>query len=349
MMFTLGQIAEHIGAQLRGDADYVVDGVATLASATSSNLSFLANSKYRTQLASARAGVVVLSAEDAESWSGNALIARNPYLAYAKAAALLHPQPVSELGVHASAQVHASAKVSDQVSIGAGAVIAAEVSIGAKTTISAGVVLAESVVIGENCWIGPNVTILHHCQLGNNVVVESGTVIGSEGFGWAKDGARWVKVPQIGRVIIGNDVSIGANCCLDRGAIEDTVIEDGVKLDNFVQISHNVRIGQHTAMAGHSGVAGSTQVGQSCTIAGMAGVAGHLTLADNVHVTAMTLVSRSLSAPGVYSGNLPVEENALWRKNVARFRQLEAMAKRLKALEKQAASQQDNAEKAIND
>lgn len=343
MMFTLGQIAEHIGAQLRGDADYVVDGVATLASATSSHLSFLANSKYRTQLASARAGVVVLSAEDAESWSGNALIARNPYLAYAKAAALLHPQPAAAQGVHVSAQVHASAKVSDQVSIGAGAVIAAEVSIGAKTTISAGVVLAEGVVIGENCWIGPNVTILHHCQLGNNVVVESGTVIGSEGFGWAKDGSRWVKVPQIGRVIIGNDVSIGANCCLDRGAIEDTIIEDGVKLDNLIQISHNVRIGQNTAMAGHSGVAGSTQVGQSCTIAGMAGVAGHLTLADNVHVTAMTLVSRSLSTPGVYSGNLPVEENALWRKNVARFRQLEAMAKRLKALEKQTLAQQDNA------
>jgi UDP-3-O-[3-hydroxymyristoyl] glucosamine N-acyltransferase len=174
-------------------------------------------------------------------------------------------------------------------------------------------------------------------------MVESGSVIGSEGFGWAKDGERWVKVPQLGRVVIGNQVSIGANTCVDRGAIEDTVIESGVKLDNLIQISHNVTIGANTAMAGSSGVAGSTKVGKRCTIAGMAGVAGHLTIADDVHITAMTLVSHSLTEAGVYSGNLPVEPNAQWRKNVARFRQLDAMAKRLKQVEKRLDKQQPDA------
>lgn len=343
MSLTLGLLAEQLGAELRGDADYCVHSVATLAQAQPHQLSFLSNSKYQSHLASCVAGVVVLSPKDADAWQGNALIVRNPYLAYAKAAALLHPPIEAIVGVHASACIDASAVIAADVSIAAGVVIGADVRIGAGCVIGANSVIDQGVVLGQGCWIGPNVSILHHCLLGDEVMVESGTVIGSEGFGWAKDGERWVKVPQLGRVVIGNQVSIGANTCLDRGAIEDTVIESGVKLDNHIQISHNVTIGANTAMAGSSGVAGSTKVGQRCTIAGMVGVAGHLIIADDVHITAMTLVSRSLTEAGVYSGNLPVEGNAQWRKNIARFRQLDAMAKRLKQLEKRLDEQQQDA------
>lgn len=343
MALTLGFLAQHLGAELRGDAHYQVDAVATLAQAQPHQLSFLSNSKYQSYLASCVAGVVILSPKDADAWQGNALIVRNPYLAYAKAATLLHPPIKAAVGIHPTASIDETAVIASDVSIAAGVVIGADVQIGAGCVIGANTVIERGVVMGQYCWIGPNVSILHHCVLGNQVMIESGTVIGSEGFGWAKDGECWVKVPQLGRVLIGDDVSIGANTCVDRGAIEDTVIERGVKLDNHIQISHNVSIGANTAMAGSSGVAGSTKVGQRCTIAGMAGVAGHLTIADDVHITAMTLVSRSLIEAGVYSGNLPVEDNAQWRKNVARFRQLDAMAKRLKQLEKRVDEQQADA------
>ncbi len=343
MALTLGLLAEHLGAELRGDAHYQVDSVATLAQAQPHQLSFLSNSKYQSYLASCVAGVVILSPKDADAWQGNALIVRNPYLAYAKAASLLHPSIQVAEGIHPTANIDETAVIAADVCIAAGVVIGADVQIGAGCVIGANTVIDRGVVLGQHCWIGPNVTILHHCVLGDDVMVESGSVIGSEGFGWAKDGEHWVKVPQLGRVIIGDQVSIGANTCVDRGAIEDTVIESGVKLDNLIQISHNVTIGANTAMAGSSGVAGSTRVGQRCTIAGMAGVAGHLTIADDVHITAMTLVSHSLTEAGVYSGNLPVEPNAQWRKNVARFRQLDAMAKRLKQLERSVHEQQADA------
>lgn len=343
MALTLGFLAQHLGAELRGDAHYQVDAVATLAQAQPHQLSFLSNSKYQSYLASCVAGVVILSPKDADAWQGNALIVRNPYLAYAKAATLLHPPIKAAVGIHPTASIDETAVIASDVSIAAGVVIGADVQIGAGCVIGANTVIERGVVLGQRCWIGPNVSILHHCVLGNQVMIESGTVIGSEGFGWAKDGECWVKVPQLGRVMIGDQVSIGANTCVDRGAIEDTVIERGVKLDNHIQISHNVTIGAHTAMAGSSGVAGSTKVGQRCTIAGMAGVAGHLTIADDVHITAMTLVSHSLTEAGVYSGNLPVEDNAQWRKNVARFRQLDAMAKRLKQVEKRLDEQQADA------
>ena len=343
MAWMLGLLAEHLGAKLKGDATYQVDSVATLVKAQPNQLSFLSNAKYQNYLASSVAGVVILTAKDADAWQGNALIVRNPYLAYAKAADLLHPSPKIMQGMHPTACVDETAFLADGVAVAAGVVIGAGVQIGAGSVVGANSVIERGVVLGQGCWIGPNVTILHDCVLGNNVMVESGSVIGSEGFGWAKDGEQWVKVPQLGRVIIGDHVSIGANTCVDRGAIEDTVIESGVKLDNLIQISHNVTLGANTAMAGSSGVAGSTKVGQRCTIAGMAGVAGHLTIADDVHITAMTLVSHSLLEAGVYSGNLPVELNAQWRKNVARFRQLDAMAKRLKHIEKRLDEQQADA------
>ena len=349
MELTLGYLADTLKVELRGDRDYRVNSVATLAQAQPSQLSFLSNSKYQTYLASCHAGVVILSPKDVDAWSGNALIAPNPYLVYAKAASLLHPKPQPMLGVHAKAHVDASACLAEGVSVDVGAVVHAHAKIGAHSVIGANTVIDRGVVIGEGCWIAPNVTILHDCVLGNEVTIESGAVIGSEGFGWAKNGHEWVKVPQLGRVMIGDRVSIGANTCLDRGAIEDTVLEAGVKLDNLIQIAHNVTLGEHTAMAGSSGVAGSTKVGKRCTLAGMSGIAGHLTIADDVHVTAMTMVSHSIHEAGVYSGNISADDNANWRKNVARFKQLDAMARRLKQLEKRVAESTEDAQKPVSD
>lgn len=333
-MLTLTELATQIGATLRGQGDLVIKSVATLAHAQPQQLTFLANRKYASQLAETQAGVVILSAEFAEHYTGNVLIAQNPYSAYSKAAALLHPQPQPAKGIHPSAVIAEGVELGADVAIDAGVVIQADAKIAAGCCIGANTVIGQAVEIGQHTWIGPNVSILHHCVVGKEVTIESGAVIGSEGFGWAKDGERWLKVPQLGRVVIGDYVSIGANACLDRGAIEDTIIENDVKIDNLIQIAHNVRIGEHTAMAAGVGISGSTTVGKRCTLAGKVGLAGHLTIGDDVHITGMTLVTRSLTEAGVYSGNLPVEDNASWRKNVARFRQIDAMAKRLKQLEK---------------
>ena len=339
----LDDLASRLGAQLRGEPSKEVDHVATLASADDMALAFLSNRKYAHQLASSHAGVVVLAPADADAWQGNALIINNPYLAYAKAAAWLHPRSSSESGIHPSAVLHSTAKLAVDVVIGANVVI------GARSVVCAGCVIESGVEIGSDCWLGSNVTILHSCVLGDRVVVESGSVIGSEGFGWAKDGVAWVKIPQVGRVVIGSDVSIGANVCIDRGAIDDTVIEDGAKLDNLIQIAHNVRIGAHTAMAAHTAVAGSVNIGARCTIAGKVAIAGHLTIADDVHITAMTMISHDLHHSGVYSGAIPQDSYASWRRNAARFRQLDAMAKRLRALEKRQDRVFEDAQELIND
>lgn len=340
-MLTLETLAAHLGAQLVGDAQHTVDSVATLAHAQAHQLTFLANRKYAALLNTTQAGVVIVAPNDAPTYAGNRLIVNNPYSAYSKAAALLHPQPKPAQGVHPKAWIADDVVLGEQVSIDVGAVVQSGAVIGRGSVIGANAVIGYGVRIGNDCIIGANVTILHHCQLGNEVTVESGTVIGSEGFGWAKEGDCWLKVPQLGRVIIGNQVSIGANVCIDRGAIEDTVIEDDVKIDNLIQIAHNVRIGEHTAMAAGVGISGSTTVGRRCTLAGKVGLAGHLTIGDDVHITGMTLVTRSLTQAGVYSGNLPVEDNASWRKNIARFRQIDAMAKRLKQLEKHYLAQEE--------
>lgn len=345
----LSDIALMIGAQLRGDASHQVVRVASLADAESDSLSFLFQQSYLSQLSSSRAGVVILSPQYADFWHGNALIMQHPHVGYAKAAALLHPAPQVAIGIHATAVVPSSVRMGAGVRIDANVVIGQDCILGDAVVIGAGCVLADGVRIGDRCQLGANVTILHGCQLGDDVVVESGAVIGSEGFGWAKDGVAWIKVPQIGKVVVGNRVSIGANCCIDRGAIGDTVIADGVKLDNLIHVAHNVRIGEHTAMAAASAIAGSTVIGARCTIAGKVGITGHLSIADDVHVTAMTLVSHDLTQAGVYSGSLPQDNNAQWRRNAARFRQLDAMAKRLRALEKQLNSTEDDATKGVND
>lgn len=331
----LAQIAELLALSYQGDGSVDIVNVATLARAGVGDISFFTNRKYRAQLTITAASAVILSEKEAKDWTGNALISANPHVTYAYVAQLLYPVVRPTAQIHPRAVVDDLAQLGSEVSISANVVIEANAIIGRSCVIGAGSFIGQGCVLGDDCWIGPNVTILQGCQLGHRVSVESGTVIGSEGFGWARDGVRWIKVPQVGRVIIEDDVSIGANVCIDRGAIEDTIIGQGAKLDNLIQIAHNVYIGENCALAGKVGVAGSTRIGARCTIAGMAGVSGHLNIADDVHITAMSMISSDIHQAGVYSSGTPQDTNEQWRKNAARFRQLDQLAKRLRILEKQ--------------
>ena len=331
---SLASLAEQFGLSVRGDEAKRISGVATLASATPDQLSFLANAQYRKELSASHAGVIVLRAEDADAWHGDALIANDPYVAYAKIAALYERLPAARPGVHASAVVAASARVSPTASIGALSVIED------NAVIEDGAIVGSSCVVGVDCVVGAQsqlrarVTLVARVTLGKRVLIHSGAVLGADGFGLAFERDHWIKVPQLGGVRIGNDCEIGANTTIDRGAIEDTVIEDDVRLDNQIQIAHNVHIGAHTAMAGCSAVAGSATIGRYCLIGGGAGILGHLSLADRVTVTAMSLVTHSIHAAGEYSSGTPIQENRQWRKNAARFKRLDELARRLNALDK---------------
>jgi UDP-3-O-[3-hydroxymyristoyl] glucosamine N-acyltransferase len=330
---TLGELAVQFGCSLRGDPATVVRRVATLDQATAECLSFLANPKYRVQLSSTQAAVVVLDAASADECPAAALIAKNPYLIYARIAALLHPAPSMPPGIHASAVVDATAQVDATAHLGAHVVVGADCRVGPRAVISPGCVLGTGVSVGADTRLMANVTLCDGSILGERCLINPGAVIGSEGFGFAPDPASgWVKVPQVGAVRIGNDVEIGASTTIDRGAIGDTVIEDGVKLDNQIQIAHNVRIGAHTAMAAFVGVSGSTTIGSRCMIAGQVGFVGHLTICDNVVITGKSMVSTSIHKPGVYSGSLPLEEARKFRRNAARFGQLDELAKELKSI-----------------
>ncbi len=330
---TLGELAVRHGCTLRGDPALRVTHVATLEQADAAAVSFLANPKYRAQLQTTRAGVVILDEASAAECPVAALITKQPYVVYARIAADLHPVPVAPPGVHASAVVHATAVVAASASIGPHVVMGAHAQIGERVVIAAGCVIGDGVEIGDDSRLMPHVTVLDRCVIGKRCLINPAAVIGSEGFGFAPDPASgWVKVPQIGRVCIGNDVEIGASTTIDRGAIGDTVIEDGVKLDNQIQIAHNVRIGAHTAMAAFVGVSGSTTIGKRCLIAGQVGIAGHLTICDNVVVTGKSMVSASIRKPGMYSGALHVEESRTFRRNAARFSQLDELAKQVRKL-----------------
>lgn len=334
MSFKLGELAKVLGAQVEGDADCRIEGVATLDHAQPGELAFLANSKYHKYLAATKASAVILRADDAPACPGNALISDNPYLAYARAAELFEKKIEQPLGRHPSAVVDESAKIADGVRIGPGVVIEADVEIGAGVSIGPGCVVGCGACLGDESRLLANVTLCHGVQLGKRVLVHPGAVIGSDGFGQANDEGSWVKVPQLGSVRIGDDVEIGANTTIDRGAVDDTVIENGVKLDNQIQIAHNVHIGAHTAIAACVGIAGSTRIGKHCTLAGGVGVVGHLVIGDNVHFSAQTLVTRSFLEPGYYSGNLPAVPNNLWRRTIARIRRLDTVLQRFKGLEK---------------
>jgi UDP-3-O-[3-hydroxymyristoyl] glucosamine N-acyltransferase len=316
----LGSIVEALGGELCGDPQRVIEGLAPLETATPQQLSFLANPKYGQQLAASRAGCVIVAPamRDAAVARGDCIVADQPYLYYARVTQLWKRQMAGDTGpaVHPSAVIHADAVVDPTARIGALCVIERGARIGAAT------VLKNRVSVGENCVIGER-CILH-----------PGVVIGADGFGFAPDGGAWEKIEQLGAVRIGNDVEIGANTCIDRGALQDTVIEDGVKLDNLIQIAHNVHIGKHTAMAGCAAVAGSTTIGAYCTIGGRAGILGHLTIADHVNISATSLVTHSILKPGHYTGIFPIDDNAAWEKNAATLKQLHKLRERIKALEK---------------
>lgn len=321
MELRLRSIVEALGGELCGDPDRAIDGLASLEAAAPSQLSFLANPKYAQQLAACRAGCVIVASamRDAAVARGDCIIAQDPYLYFARLTQLWKNSVVRASGpaIHPSAVIDPDAVIDPTARIGAMCVIERGARIGAGTVLKARVSVGEDCVIGERCILHP------------------GVVIGADGFGFAPDGTgAWEKIEQLGTVRIGDDVEIGANSCIDRGALQDTVIEDGVKIDNLVQIAHNVRIGKHTAMAGCSAVAGSATIGAYCTIGGRAGILGHLTIADHVHISATSLVTRSLLRPGHYTGIFPIDDNAAWEKNAASLKQLHKLRERVKALEK---------------
>ena len=344
MKYTLGELAKHVSGEVKGDASCEIESVGTLQHANNTQISFLTNPAYRKNLSSSNAGAVILSASDAENCTINALVCNNPYAAYAKIAALLNPVEDFMVGVHPSAHIAEGAKVDKSASIAAGVVLESGVVISANVRVGPGCVIQKQSKIGSDTILIANITIAHGCDIGKNGLIHPGVVIGADGFGQAWDDGSWIKVPQLGRVVIGDDVEIGANTTIDRGAIEDTIIENNVKLDNQIQVAHNVKIGAHTAIAGCTAIAGSTKIGKHCRIAGMVGIVGHLEIADNVTVTAKSLVSGSIKKAGVYSSGTPLEPSQKWRKNTIRFKYLDDMAKRLNELEKQLSSNKEPGE-----
>ncbi|HEX7340501.1 MAG TPA: UDP-3-O-(3-hydroxymyristoyl)glucosamine N-acyltransferase [Rhodanobacteraceae bacterium] len=330
----LASLAAQFDLELRGDGATNIAGVGTLAGAQSHQLAFLANSRYSAQLTTTRAGAVVLSAEHADTCPVPVLVARDPYVAYAKIAALFTRQPARHAGVHPSAVVDPTAKVSPTASIGPLAVIEAD------ARVEDGAIIGPHCIIGPRCTVGAQshlearVTLVADVTLGQRVLIHPGAVLGADGFGLAVDHDHWIKVPQLGGVRVGDDCEIGANTTIDCGALEDTVLEEDVRLDNLIQIAHNVHVGAHTAMAGCAAVAGSAHIGRWCMVGGNAGILGHLEVADHVVITAKSLVTHSIREPGQYSSGTPLETNHAWRKNAARFKQLDDMARRLRALER---------------
>ncbi len=333
--YRLTDIVARFGGRVEGNAATAVNQVATLDSAGSHQIAFLTNSKYRKQLESTHAAAVIVAEPDAAATGLPRIVCDNPYSYFAKLSAFLNPLPAFAPGIHPSAVIAAGAKVSPSAHIGAHVMIGEGASIGAGCVIMSGCSIGANAMLGENTRLYPRVVVYHDCLLGNNVIAHSGAVIGADGFGIAMEEGVWLKIPQIGRAIIGNDVEIGANTTIDRGALDDTVIEDGVKLDNQIQIAHNVRIGAHTAIAGCVGIAGSTTIGRYCRIGGSAGILGHLSIADGVEISSFTLISKSIREKGVYSGIYPFSEKDSWLKNAAHLRHLDEMATRIKLLEKE--------------
>jgi UDP-3-O-[3-hydroxymyristoyl] glucosamine N-acyltransferase len=327
---TLTQLAGRLGVELRGDGEVVVDRVATLEEAGPGAVSFLSNPRYRKLLGACHASAVILSGSDAQQATMPVLVTDRPYLAYARAVSLLHPDAApARSGIHPSACVDESASIDNTAWIGPNCTVNANARIGAGSRLGPACIIGNGVQIGENCNLVARVTVLAGARLGDRVMLHPGVVVGSDGFGQAKTGAGWEKVPQIGSVSIGDDVEIGANSCVDRGALGDTVIEHGVRIDNQVQIAHNVFLGAHTAIAACVGISGSTRVGRHCTLAGGVGLVGHLTLVDNVHVTGMSMVTHSINKPGTYSSGTPIMENKSWRRNAVRIKALDALFRRL--------------------
>lgn len=333
MSTRLGDIAEIIGAELAGDPDSRITGAGTLRNAGPGQLSFLANRRYAAYLKTTRATAVVLAPADAADCPVARLIARDPYLAYVKAVRYLNPEPGVRPGIDPAASISDTASIHPGAAVGALAVIAAGAVVHEGACIGPGCVIGENAVIGAHSRLVANVTVCHGVRIGERVLLHPGVVIGSDGFGLANDAGKWLKIPQLGGVEIRDDVEIGANTTVDRGALEDTIIEEGVKIDNQVQVGHNVIIGAHTAIAGCAGIAGSTTIGRRCMIGGACAISGHISIADDVVITGHSAVSNSIREAGTYSGSMTTTDNRTWRRNMARLKHLDELAARLKALE----------------
>ncbi len=337
----LADIASLLGGELVGDGDRLIERIATLEAGDARSIGFLSNPRYQAQLATSAVGCVIVApalreAAVARSPEAATLVCADPYLAFARLTQwwAARTRRVPEPGVHASAVVEEGAVLAAGVSVGPFAYIGRGARLGEAAVIGPHGHVGDGAEVGAGTWFKPRVTLLDGCRIGARGIVHTGAVIGADGFGFAPEQGRWTKIEQLGAVVIGDDVEIGANTCIDRGALDDTVLGDGVKLDNLVQIGHNVRIGDHTAFAGCVGVAGSARVGRHCTAGGGAIILGHLEIVDHVHITAATLITRSILKPGQYSGAFPFDDNASWEKNAATLRQLHQLRERLRALEK---------------
>lgn len=335
---TLGEIAAWLDVEVTDEAATRITGAASLASADGSQVAYYDGDRKAADVAAqTRAGLVITNEAGRSSLPAGVptIVVSDPRLAFAHALDRLYARPAPTAGIHPTAVVADGADIDPSVSVGPQSVVGVGARLEAGAEIGPGCVVGRNVVIGAETRLLARVTVLDDSVIGARCVLQPGVVIGSDGFGLAQDQGAWRRVPQVGRVVIGNDVDIGANTTIDRGALDDTVIDDGVKLDNLIQIAHNVRIGAHSAVAGCAGLAGSSEVGRHCTLGGGVGLAGHLTLADNVHITGMSMVTRSIHRPGVYSAGTPLDSNERWHRNAARFKQLDRLARRVKQLEKQ--------------
>jgi len=333
--YTLAELAEHLGAELRGDGSCKATGLASLPDAGDSDISFLSDRKYLSTIQNCKAAAVIVTAEHACEVSGNVLISDNPYLGFAKISRLFDDRPILPEGIHPSSQVSDTAIIAASAAIGPNVVVESDVKIAEGVEVGAGCFIGANTQIGKDTVLAANVTLYHGVCLGERVIIHSGAVIGADGFGFANQQGRWEKIAQLGGVSIGTDVEIGANTTIDRGALQDTVIGDGVKIDNQVMVAHNVRIGSHTAVAACVGISGSTEIGSHCMIAGGVGFAGHLKICDQVFITAMSFVTGSISQPGSYSSGTAMMPTPQWKKNSVRLKHLDALTKQVKQLEKE--------------
>jgi UDP-3-O-[3-hydroxymyristoyl] glucosamine N-acyltransferase len=331
--YTLADIAAQLGGDVLGDPQTRVSRVAPLVSAGEGEITFLANPKFRSQLATSRASAVILRADAADEFSGARIVTGNPYAYYARVTTLLNPQRTSFCGTHPSAVLESF--VPDSTAIGPNVVVGSGVTLGQNVVIHAGCVIGDGVSIGDNAILYANVTIYHGCRIGHRCILHSGAVIGADGFGFAPDGQLWVKIPQIGRVVIGNDVEIGANATVDRGAIDDTLIGDGCKIDNLVHVGHNCQIGANSVLAGCTGVAGSTVFGEHCVVGGAGMISGHLNIVAGTTISGGSTVMKSIFKPGVYTSVQPLDTHEDWLRNASHIRRLSKLADRVSELEKQ--------------
>lgn len=335
---SLIQLAQSIDAKLHlsgaDTQDTLISGLSTLVRAVEGQISFLSNSKYRSQLQDTKAQAVILHPDELTHCNCSALVMDNPYVGFAKAAQLLDttPEPAHEISIHAVIGEHVV--LGENVKIGANAVIEAGAKLGDNVVVGPGCFVGKNAQLGNNTKLWANVTIYHDVVMGSGCLVQANTVIGSDGFGYANDKGQWIKIPQLGSVVIGNRVEIGASTTIDRGALDNTILADGVIIDNQCQIAHNVEIGENTAMAACSVIAGSTVIGKNCSMAGLVGINGHIAICDNVVFTGMSMVTKSITQPGVYSSGIPASANREWRKNMVALRNITRLNLRVKTLEK---------------